>query len=360
MDISQHQKRIRIKDIALLAGVSEGTVDRVIHHRGEVSVKSVEIVNEVLEKLNYSPNLFARSLASKKNYRVVCIIPKYRTGDYWEVVDNSFDSVAQQFADYNLFIDKIYYDQTDAHSFGEISDAILSELPDAVILSPFFREETINFVSKLSDHDIPFSFFDSMIENTDFLTYYGQNSFQSGNVMAKLLLNNIPENAAVLVVRTHHKQGAFVNQTTNRHAGFIQYIENQGLKDKLKLIDVTLSNNNEEMNLLLLKEIFLQYDSIKFAVTFNSKAYRLAMLLETLQQTEINLFGYDLLEKNIEYLKKGVISYLIAQRPERQIFCSVQDICNKLIFRQKVTKIHYMPIDILMKENIDYYIDFRE
>jgi LacI family transcriptional regulator len=55
------------------------------------------------------------------------------------------------------------------------------------------------------------------------------------------------------------------------------------------------------------------------------------MLLETLQQTEINLLGYDLLEKNIEYLKKGVISYLIAQRPEKQIFCSVRDICNKLI-----------------------------
>ena len=360
MDIPQHQRKVRIKDIALLAGVSEGTVDRVIHHREEVSAKSVEIVNEVMKKLNYSPNLFARSLASKKQYRVACIIPKYQAGDFWDGVNNSFDSVTQQFADYNLFLDKIYYDQADALSFGEVSEAIFSEFPDAVILSPFFREETLNFVSKLSAHHIPFSFFDSMIENTDFLTYYGQNSFQSGQVIAKLLLRDLPENTAVLVSRTQPKQGVFGNQITNRYAGFIQYIEDQGLKNKLELIDVMLSDNDESMNLLLLKEIFLKHDSIRAAVTFNSRIYRLAMLLETLQQAEINLLGYDLLEKNIEYLKKGVISYLISQRPERQIYCSVRDICNKLIFKQEVTKINYMPIDILMKENIDYYVNFRE
>ena len=33
-------KRITIKDIAQLAGVSKGTVDRVIHNRGEVSEAS--------------------------------------------------------------------------------------------------------------------------------------------------------------------------------------------------------------------------------------------------------------------------------------------------------------------------------
>jgi len=84
------------------------------------------------------------------------------------------------------------------------------------------------------------------------------------------------------------------------------------------------------------------------------------MLLESLQQTEVRLFGYDLLEENIAYLKKGAVSYLIAQRPEQQVYCMVRDICNKLIFKQEVTQINYMPIDILIKENIDYYIDFKE
>ncbi|MBP6356108.1 MAG: LacI family DNA-binding transcriptional regulator, partial [Paludibacter sp.] len=49
--------KIRIKDIATMAGVSEGTVDRVLHERGEVSEKSREAVQKVLDEINYSPNL---------------------------------------------------------------------------------------------------------------------------------------------------------------------------------------------------------------------------------------------------------------------------------------------------------------
>lgn len=42
--------KIRIKDIAVMAGVSEGTVDRVLHNRGEVSQKSREAVKKSCTK----------------------------------------------------------------------------------------------------------------------------------------------------------------------------------------------------------------------------------------------------------------------------------------------------------------------
>ena len=62
--MQQNTHKPRIKDIAKMAGVSEGTVDRVLHNRGEVSEKSKEAVLKVLEEIQYSPNLLARSLAS--------------------------------------------------------------------------------------------------------------------------------------------------------------------------------------------------------------------------------------------------------------------------------------------------------
>ncbi|GHT41606.1 transcriptional regulator [Bacteroidia bacterium] len=360
MNNLQQRSKIRIKDIALLSGVSEGTVDRVIHNRGEVSAKSLEAVNKALKELDYSPNLFARSLASRKQYRFVCLIPNYKTGEYWEGIANSIDSAAREFENYNVFIDKKYFDQLDASSFAEVAESVFLQLPDAVILSPFFRTETLDFVAKLSARHIPFSFFDSMIENTGFLTYYGQNSFQSGYAAAKLLLENLPASSEILIIRTQRKKDVVSNQTFNRYKGFLQYIENDGLKEKLKLIDVLLVDNDEDANVNLLREIFAKHRAIKAAITFNSKVYQLAMCLETLQQTGVRLLGYDLLEQNVNYLKQGVISYLIAQRPEKQVYCSVRDACRELIFKQAVTKINYVPIDILMKENIDYYIDFKE
>ena len=48
-----------IKDIARMAGVSAGTVDRVLHNRGDVSPKSKAKVQKVLDEIHYQPNVFA-------------------------------------------------------------------------------------------------------------------------------------------------------------------------------------------------------------------------------------------------------------------------------------------------------------
>ena len=46
-------ERIRIKDIAKMADVSVGTVDRVIHGRSGVSEASRKRVEEILKQLDY-------------------------------------------------------------------------------------------------------------------------------------------------------------------------------------------------------------------------------------------------------------------------------------------------------------------
>ena len=48
---------IRIVDIAKMAGVSVGTVDRVIHNRGRVSEENRKKVQAILEMVHYQPNL---------------------------------------------------------------------------------------------------------------------------------------------------------------------------------------------------------------------------------------------------------------------------------------------------------------
>ena len=49
-----------------MAGVSAGTVDRVLHNRGDVSVSSREKVQKVLDEIDYHPNMFAIGLAAEK------------------------------------------------------------------------------------------------------------------------------------------------------------------------------------------------------------------------------------------------------------------------------------------------------
>ena len=67
-------KNVRISDIARMAGVSVGTVDRILHNRGKVSKTAQEKVNRVLQEVEYRPNLMARSLALKKQFNILKII----------------------------------------------------------------------------------------------------------------------------------------------------------------------------------------------------------------------------------------------------------------------------------------------
>lgn len=64
-------ERIRIKDIAQMAEVSVGTVDRVLHGRTGVSEASRKKVENILKQLDYQPNMYASALASNKKY--ICL-----------------------------------------------------------------------------------------------------------------------------------------------------------------------------------------------------------------------------------------------------------------------------------------------
>ena len=106
-------KNVRISDIARMAGVSVGTVDRILHNRGKVSKTAQEKVNRVLQEVEYRPNLMARSLALKKQFNIAALIPAFRPGEYWEKAAEGIDKAAGELNDYNIVVQKIFFDQYD-------------------------------------------------------------------------------------------------------------------------------------------------------------------------------------------------------------------------------------------------------
>ena len=74
-----------IMDIARMSGLSKGTVDRVLHNRGEVSKKSYEKVMAVIKELGYEPNVFASALARGVSPRIAVLIPLHGPGSFWEL-----------------------------------------------------------------------------------------------------------------------------------------------------------------------------------------------------------------------------------------------------------------------------------
>ena len=81
------KENITIKDIAARAGVSTGTVDRVLHNRPNVSKAALEKVNKALEEMDYRPNMYASALAYNKEYTFYCVLPKHEQEAYWDEIE---------------------------------------------------------------------------------------------------------------------------------------------------------------------------------------------------------------------------------------------------------------------------------
>src|SRR5690625_104563 len=59
--------KLTIRDIARMAGVSPGTVSKVINGTGSISPKTIETVKRIIQETGYQPSFSARSLATKKS-----------------------------------------------------------------------------------------------------------------------------------------------------------------------------------------------------------------------------------------------------------------------------------------------------
>jgi LacI family kdg operon repressor len=96
-------KRVRIKDIAAEAGVSEATVSRFLNgNYKEMSAKTRERVREVIEKNDYRPNNFARGLKSHKSRLIGVIIADIENPFSSEMIARLTDQY--RFSDYSLMI----------------------------------------------------------------------------------------------------------------------------------------------------------------------------------------------------------------------------------------------------------------
>ena len=346
-----------IKDIAQMAGVSAGTVDRVLHNRGDVSQKSKEKVQKVLDEINYQPNVFAIGLAAKKKYTITCMIPYYMEHDYWHSVATGIERARQELRPFNVSVDYLHYKHGDRKSYQDACQKIEKSNTDALLLAPNFREDTLSMLAYLKDKNIPFAFIDFDIEEAKALKYIGQDSYKSGYIAAKILMRNYQKGQELILFLNNNKDNPAEIQMKRRLEGFMKYISEEH-KD-IAIHEVILNKNNPEKNNEILSDFFRKHPKATLGAVFNSRVYQVGHYLREKGQNMTGLIGYDLLRNNTELLKSGEVTYLIGQRPGLQGYCGVKTLCDNIVFKKSVEPLKYMPIDILIKENIDFYFEFE-
>ena len=145
-----------INDIAILAKVSTGTVDRVIHNRGGVSKKTEKIINNLIKKNNFEINSVASALAKTKEYKIATLMPIFDDDDmFWESPFLGVEKASSEIKDFGFKIINYSYSQTNFKTYLDSFNKLIDDKPNGIILVPAFNNKTKEIFEKLNKNITP-------------------------------------------------------------------------------------------------------------------------------------------------------------------------------------------------------------
>lgn len=342
-----------VKEIARRANVSIATVDRVLHERPGVSAATKRKINAIITELNYQPNIIASRLASRKVFHLAVLIPKVSTEtDFWQAPLDGIKRAEAAVKEYGVHVARYFFNLENRKSFEMQANVILQSEVDGVLLAPSFIDEATRFTAACRKGKIPYVLIDSNIPQQEGLCYIGPHLFRSGYLGAQLMNFMLREKSEILVVNIA-KEVDDHNYLMQIEEGFRAYLKYHNLYHEIVKMDITLTDYlsvEEELS-----GIFNQYPRLKAVFVTNSRVFSVARYLEKAKQEDIILIGYDFLKENIEYLKRGVIDILICHKPEEQGYKGIMALYQHLVLGTGVEKISFMPIDIITRENYEFY-----
>jgi LacI family transcriptional regulator len=347
------KKVIRLKDIAKLANVSVGTVDRVIHKRGEVSEDSYKKIMAIVEKTGYTPNLLARTLGANKVFRIAAIIPNPDQDEYWKFSSDGIAMAEKAWVQYSVQTKTYPFDLYDKASFLKSVKAAVKAKPDGLLLAPIFHNEALEALKLCDEIAIPYVLFNNNLPEANPLTFVGQNLYESGQLGAELLSISQKEPGTYAIL---HIYDDISNSThlSEKEKGFRDYFKNM-TGERNKAIGIDLNFTHKKTLEHELNDLFATPDLRGLLVTTSKGASVVSTMLNKHGKNGIRLVAYDLLVENINFLKKGIIDFLINQNSKQQAYVGITHLSNYLLFKKQPST-SLFPLEIISRQNLNSYL----
>lgn len=343
---------VGVKEIARRANVSIATVDRVLHNRTGVSLKTKEKINAIIADLDYQPNIMARRLASKKVLHLAVLIPSVSPEtEYWEAPLAGILQAESEIKAYGIAIDKFLFNQNDKASFRTQSTSLLKNEYDGVLLAPMFIEESREFIKACQKRNIPYVFINSDVPNANCLSYIGPDLYHSGYLAAHLANYLINRGDKILVVNISQEMDNH-HHLLRKEEGFRAYFSENDHVMNIAKVDI---RQTDYLSVKKELTVALNWGKVRLIFVTNSRVSVVAKFLDESGIQDIILIGYDFIKENIDGLVKRKIDFLICQKPQEQGYRGIMFLYNHLIQSMPIDRTYYMPIDIITRENCEFY-----
>lgn len=349
---------ISLKDIAIKAGVSVGTVDRVIHNRGNVSAKFREKVLDVLNEFEYKPNLMARGLANKKNYRIAALIPSHQVDPFWKLPLQGIQKADNHIKNFGFKIDLYYYQDGLEKDLLKVGMQIFEHDYHALLIAPIIKDEASIIFTECENRQIPYVQINTFINRKSdlFLSFVGQDSYCSGKLAAKLFDFGTQDGDTLLIL--HLEREVYNSEhLIQKEQGFRDYFKNNNKKN-IHISQLSFSDlESEEKRKAFVNYALKQHSKLSGVFVTTSKLHYIINDFINNSKNNLNFIGFDLLDENLNHLTNDNALFLINQNPTQQGYLGIMTLFNHIIHNATIQKTQHLPIDVVMKENAAFYIN---
>lgn len=308
-----------IKDIAREAGVSIGTVDRVLHHRGRVSEETTAKIKEIMKQLDYKPNHVAQGLAvNKKKLNLGFLIFDSEKNPFFSDVQKAAKKRADKLKQYGVHVDfgVIKHDANgDAKLSEETKNAILEA--DGIVSIGFASGAIMDLLKQMMDKNVPVVFYNSRLTDWNYFAFVGCNYVDSGRLAAGLAARIGGEDARIGIFSQGVDSLVKIDSYEERMEGFRQEIAER--YPNMKIVVTSSIEDDNVRNEKTVEEIIRKYTDINIAYIVNPGDYEICEeIYRADKEHKIKIITNDLVGRQIQMVRKEIIAATICQEPEKQ------------------------------------------
>ncbi len=337
-----------IKEIARIANVSRGTVDRALNGRPGVNKEVAKRVKEIAKSMGYKPNVVAKALATHRKPTIIGVVINSEGNPFFDDVLAGINAAKDEIFDFgvNVVVKRMKgYDPTQQL---DLIRSLAEEGLDALAITPVSDSLIRDELNSLVADGVKVVCFNLDLAGVHYIAYVGCDYFKSGETLGGMI-GFVTGGKALLGVIA----------CTNNLEGHRKRIE--GCRSVLKreypesrIVDIIEAEDNDEIAYEKTMKMLLEHQEMN-ALCFNAGGTSggLRAVRELGLENKFKIFTFDMTPVVIDSIKKGIVQSTICQQPFEQGYQSIKILFDALMNNHLPEVDHiYTELNVKIRYNI--------
>ncbi|MEG1753095.1 MAG: LacI family DNA-binding transcriptional regulator [Christensenella sp.] len=318
---------VTIKQVAAAAGVSRGTVDRVLHNRGSVKPEVEKHIRKTAEKMGYFPNRAGKILAGRKQPITIGYVMPSIGNLFFDDIKIGIHAAEREMQDFGVTVKIKEVRGFNVAEHIAAIDEITAEGISALCISSIDVREIRECINEIVMSGTPVIAINNDFSDTKRLCYVGSDYIAAGRTAAGLLLLCRSHETEQVLICTGSLN---VKGHNERICGFNDVMHEKNVN--YNVVGIFETQDDDETAYVEAKKMLALHPEVTLVYITAAGVQGVCRAIEEEKRQErMRVICFDTNKHVRKYAAKGIIDYVICQEPEEQGYQSVKKLFNYFV-----------------------------